>query len=244
MRSALVLVLVFVFFTGCATTKPPQVYTPQFAFSAPNTAGPGSAGVTLAVVNAQYATDADWTSEAPFSTFASTMSSDFQALLNARGFTVRGPFRTVDEMTFPDKKGSDLVLTPTLELAFDPVPGSARLRDTTGLLAAALAGQKTYTAEVDYTVGGRVTLAVSEPLSAERMWFKSLPVETTTVHLTYRATGAGMADINLMESRELCEALSSTYASILDTAWKYLDPDEMAIAKKQSAEIRAKKVYD
>ncbi len=230
-------------FLACATTKPAQqAYAPKFDFAPPETTAPGSAGVAFAVVNARYAKEESWTKEAPFTTFAGNLSADFQELLNARGYTVRGPFTTADEMTFPDKKGSDLALQPTLELTFDPVPGSAKLKDSTSLLGAALGG-KSFTAEVDYAVAGRVTLAVTEPLSGERMWFKSVPVQGTTVHLSYPADPTGKGQIDLAQSAELSRALDQAYTNILASAWKYLDPGEMALVKKQGDEIRAKKVY-
>jgi hypothetical protein len=237
--------LVSLLLAGCATTSTVKqpAYVASFNFTPPENAAPGSAGVAFAIVNARFTKDEAWTKEAPFTTFGGNLNADFQELLNARGYTVRGPFAMIDEMTFPDKKGSDLALQPTLELTFDPVAGSAKLRDSTSLLGSTLGSAKSYTAEVDYNVAGRVTLAITEPLSGERMWFKSVPVQGTQIHLKYPANASGQGQIDLAQSVELSQALDQAYANIMDAAWKYLDPGEMALVKKQGEEIRVKKVY-
>lgn len=226
-------------FVGCATTKPAQqVYQPAFQFTPPATAAPGSAGVAFAVINARFSKDEGWTKEQPFVTFSRNLSADFQEILNARGYTVRGPFGSADEMTFPDKKGSDLALQPTLELTVASV--SRGVEEKVNLLSA-----NSYIATFDVTVDGRVTLAVTEPLSGERMWFKSVVVPSTTVQYAVPVasqTPAGVA-IDLSTNPDLGRALDQAYLNIMDAAWKYLDPGEMALVKKQGDEIRAKKVY-
>ncbi len=224
---------------GCATTKPAQpVYQPTFQFTPPATAAPGSAGVAFAVINARFSKEEAWTKEQPFVTFSRNLSADFQEILNARGYTVRGPFGSAEEMTFPDKKGSDLALQPTLELTVASV--SRGVQEKVNILTA-----NSYIATFDVTVDGRVTLAVTEPLSGERMWFKSVVVPATTVQYAVpvaNQTPAGVA-IDLSTNPDLGRALDQAYANIMDAAWKYLDPGEMALVKKQGDEIRAKKVY-
>jgi len=41
----------------------------------------------------------------------------------------------------------------------------------------------------------------------------------------------------------LSKALESYFPIILQTAWNYINPEEMALIKNKSLEIRAKKVY-
>jgi hypothetical protein len=113
----LVLALLLPLLSGCTTTKPATpAYVPTFRFSPPETAAPGSAGVLFAVINARFSKNEDWTKEQLFATFSRNLSADFETVLHARGYTVRGPFGSIEEMTYPDKQGSDLALSPTLEL--------------------------------------------------------------------------------------------------------------------------------
>src|SRR2546422_761436 len=224
---------------GCASTKPlQQVYAPKFQFTPPATAAPGSAGVAFAVINARFSKDEAWTKEQPFVTFSRNLSADFQELMNARGYTVRGPFGSTEEMTFPDKKGSDLALQPTLELNLATV--SKGVEEKISIL-----GSNSYVAHFDCTVDGRVTLAITEPLSGERMWFKSVVVPATTVHYAspIASKTAQGASIDLSSNPDLGRALDQAYASIMEAAWKYLDPGEMALVRDQATDIRKKKVY-
>lgn len=225
---------------GCASTatlKQPA-YVPTFKFTPPATAAPGSAGVAFALVNPRYTKNEAWTTRPPFTTFAGNMSADFQEMLNARGFTVRGPFAAVEEMTFPDKKGADLTIQPTLELSVALL--QTRIEEKINLLTA-----NTYVAHLNCTVDGRVTFAVTEPLSGERMWFKSVPVAPTTIELLAPvAAGQSLSgEVDLSGSSALAQALDRQYTAVLGAAWNYLDPTEMALVKKQGDEIRAKKVY-
>lgn len=227
---------------GCASTatlKQPA-YVPTFKFTPPAAAAPGSAGVAFAIVNARYSKEETWTKRPPFTTFAGNMSADFQELLNARGFTVRGPFTSVDEMTFPDKKGADLTLQPTLDLTLGLQ--SKGVEEKVNILTA-----NTYVEHLVCTVEGRVTFAITEPLSGERMWFKNVAVAPTTVEVGVPAAAGqsrvSAGDLDFSTSSELARALDRTYATVLETAWKYLDPAEIALVKKQGDEIRAKKVY-
>ena len=75
---------------------------------------PGSADTTFAVVGAQFKTPVPL-----FRTFASNMTKDFEEILTARGFGVRGPFMEYNDMTYSDKEGSDLILTAEVEFSSD-----------------------------------------------------------------------------------------------------------------------------
>jgi hypothetical protein len=232
---------------ACAANQPgpaPAAYTPQFDFAPPSNAAPGSAGVAVALVNATYIGSGavtsggeSWSAVPPFSDFSHHMSLDFQEVLSARGFTVRGPFASYDELTFPDKSNSDLILTPTLDVSF-------RLQNIRATQNLVLLGPKTMKLEGDFTVGGRVTLSVNESLSNQRMWYKSIDIPNTVVHWKGKrnylqgATGPNMSDPGLAEP--LGQTLQGIYAKILRDSWDYVDPAEMAVVKRQSLELRSR----
>ena len=88
------------------------------------------------------------------------MTKDFMEVLGARGFGVRGTFKTYKDMIHPDKKGSDLILTA--EILFTP--------DTSGTQL------DTYI-KGSVKVNCEVTLVVSESLTNERMWTKSIKID-------------------------------------------------------------------
>jgi hypothetical protein len=62
----------------------------------------------------------------------------------------------------------------------------------------------------------------------------------------YNRPGIPVAELINNEAEiynDVAKALETQYASILDHAYQYLDPEEMQIVKKQAQEIRNKKVY-
>ena len=89
-------------------------------------APPGSADVTFAIVGAEFVAPTTHQQElllqrgillpsAPppplFQQLISNMTKDFEEVLTARGFAVKGSYRILNEMIYPDKEGSDLILT-------------------------------------------------------------------------------------------------------------------------------------
>ena len=111
---------------GCApVTQPPrEIITFD---SAPETeAPPGSADVTFAIVGTQFVIASNYQqgmfpeqnmvlqpSQQPpllFLQLASNMTKDLEEVLTARGYGIRGYYDTLDEMIYPDKEGSDLIL--------------------------------------------------------------------------------------------------------------------------------------
>lgn len=232
---------------GCTpktATKQEPAYVPIFKYSPPATATPASANVTFAIVNATYSENQPWTTQWPFTDFSKNMALDFQELISARGFTVRGPFRSYEEMAYPDKKGTDLVLQPTLDVKVDE---SKQTLGEEGLW------DKKFYLEGDLIISGRVTFSLTESLSKERMWFKSVEIPMTTVpYKVYKYNRNEVRPdlvIRTLDysdpglSQPLGKTLERVYKQVMETAWKYLDPGEMAIVKKQADEIKAKKVY-
>lgn len=228
---------------GCAprsTTKEEGAAPPTFSWTPPTTATAASAGVTFAIVGAAYSENQPWAGQWPFTDFSKNMALDFQQLVAARGFTVKGPFASYDEMAYPDKKGSDLVLQPTLDVQI----GATNVRSTTNIK---ILGTNTYSLEGDATVSGRVTLFLKESLSKEQMWVKSIQLPPSTVHWEgsneYQTppTTADLSDPAI--TKLLGKTMETYYHTVMEAAWKYLDPEEMRGVKKQADEIKAKKVY-
>jgi hypothetical protein len=239
----LVLLLVLIGLVGCATTggkKEKEAYVPSFDYTPPSSAEPGSANVTFAIVNPDYSEDEAWTRNWPFNTFVKNLNLDFQEVLNARGFNVRGPYGSYDEMTFPDKKGSDLVLQPQLDVRLEIL--NPRTEKNIKILS-----NDTYVMKGDVAVSGRVTLSLTESLSNERMWFKSIELPQTVVNwkgekeYLQPPPGIDLSDQGITNA--LGKTMEDFYKKVMQTAWDYLHPEEMAIVKKQAEEIKAKKVY-
>ena len=132
---SIVIVVCFII-TGCASryVQPPRE-TITFDYVPKAEAPPGSADVTFAIVGTKFIAPTihqqmmllqqgvvlPSTSPPPllFQKLVNNMTSDFEEVLTARGFTVRGSYRTLDEMIYPDKEGSDLILTAQVKFSAD-----------------------------------------------------------------------------------------------------------------------------
>ncbi len=122
--------------TSCAGryAQPPRE-TITFDYVPTAESPPGSADVTFALVGVKFIAPTFHQqtlslqqgivlpSVAPppplFQELTSNMTKDFGEVLTARGYTVKGSYRTLDEMIYPDKEGSDLILTAQVKLSAD-----------------------------------------------------------------------------------------------------------------------------
>lgn len=167
---------------GCGVTPSMPIVereTIVFEYAPNEVAVPGSADVTFAVIDTQVNIGgSDGSTETPFFIdFASSLTKDFMEILTARGFGIRGPFNTYDEMNFPDKNGSDLILTAKFEIN----PDMSRVP-----LLIYSHGASFYLnpfKETIVTVKGRIDLVLSESLTNEKMWTKSVPITPFRVSL-------------------------------------------------------------
>jgi hypothetical protein len=229
---------------GCATTgtqQPVNAYIPTFHYTPSTKEKPGSAGVTFAIVNAQYtAAGGWWVAYKQFETLPKAMGLDFQALLTAKGFTALGPFASYDEIPFPDKKSSDLLLIPTVELSWtEPENPKWELADGFG-------PQRPWIVTGKGEVNGYINLVLRESLTRELMWSKRIVISQYEV--PYKVSvpaGPGPAvdflrDYNAI-TNDLAKGIEQQYANLMATAEKYLDPEEMRLVKKQAQELKDKK---
>jgi hypothetical protein len=232
---------------GCASmqVKPEaERYIPHYDFTPPENAAPGSADVSFAIVMPRYEVtdewDEYWTQQWPFDQIAKNMGLDFQEVLSARGFTTRGPYESYEEITFPDKKGTDLVLVPHLDISLNVDNRDAKVQSS-------ILGAIGFKLEGEAMISGRVSLSVNESLTNERMWFKSIELETKRVpwkgSKTYAEVPPGPDLSDPSVSEPLARAFEEMYGDIMSTAWRYLHPDEMAMVKSQAMEIKEKKTY-
>jgi len=232
-------------------TAPPQEARQafQFNYTPSQQAALGSAGVTFAVVGSKFS---GGTSANLFKKFTDSMDKDFYEMLAARGFTVRGPYRSYDEITFPDKKGSDLVLTANIECSED----NSNLFLSQGFFDKASKAQNAPLFRVQGTMeyGCSVSLIVAESLTNERMWAKSLNTEPISIPVDSRGWQQKPSLHELLSRdnvlyndnafyNKVGNALVRWYPTIMELSYTYLDPREMTIVKQLGQEIRAKKVY-
>ena len=126
------IVVICLITTGCATgrfAQPPRD-TITFDYTPATEASPASADVTFAIVGAEFVAPATHQQgllqqqglllpSAPppllFQQLISNMTKDFEEVLTAKGYPIEGVYRTFDEMNYPNKVDSDLILTAKIK---------------------------------------------------------------------------------------------------------------------------------
>jgi hypothetical protein len=224
-------------------------YIPTFSYTPPSQATPGSAGVTFLALNVQVKyneTKASpgtiWFTRKQFESLGKGMEQGLLNILAARGVTVRGPFDSYDNIPFPDKKGSDLIFMPAIEFSLDLQNESATRVE--GLFD----GQFGYNLSGKFVMNGKVHLELREPMTRELMWVKN--IEVTKIEVPYsvstRLTTPGGNSIKSVAAyngilNDVAKAIEKQYPTIMETAWKHFDTEEMRLVKKQTQELKDKK---
>lgn len=242
-RSAISVALLSTLALGCASGQPQiaSVYQPSFDYTPPTESEPASAGITIALLNPQYAqpVPAEW--ETASDEFSRNLGLDLEEMLTARGFTVLGPFRNYDQMIYSEKAGTDLLLTPSLDV-------TPRLSDVEIGSSFSLAALGTvYKVEKGtVTVGGRVTLVVAEPFTQEKLWAPSIELEKISKTFRGEREYAESPQTLIGEPAAISavnKLLEDVYITLLKKCWERLDPVEFAVLKQQSHQIREKAGY-
>lgn len=184
---------------------------------------------------------------------SASMGADADKLLIAKGLTTTGPYETVEDITYDEKKQSALTLVPHIYITIDVKLDNAWQYIRDGQTVMEDGNTVYFRAQRGFTMNtsGIVTFVMQEPLSTEKMWIKKLELDPIEVHgiEVYAANGDygsfTPSNIILYDGKvdALADTLRSMYPIIMTKFNNFLDPIEMMDLKKKSQEIRARKVY-
>jgi hypothetical protein len=228
--------------SGKSSKAVPQNAGLNFDYSPKSSNPPNSADFLLAMVKPRYAVDfAAGTGSTPvFSNFKKSLGGDIEELIIARGFRLKGPYDSRDEMLFSDKENSHMIL----ELSIDP-----QLKPLGQWKSHGYAAINGYSYSGSLSIQGKINMVGIEPLTGEKIWIKSVeivPVNNVNIQ-TQKYTTSNITDEQLMQdpgvSGPVGVALSETYANILGKIEAHLDPREFTSLKPQIRELKKKKGY-
>lgn len=239
--------LLSIMFLGCSLIPSEQeqavaAYIPTFGYTPPAQATPGSAAVTFILLNFRMQYKArpgdNWFTYKQFEPLDKGMEEGFMNILAVRGITVRGPFDSYDNIPFPDKKGSDLILKITTEYSLDLQNESATR------LEGIFDGQFGYNLTGKFVLSGKVNLELRETMTRELMWVKNIEIPKT--EMPYNVSTRTSGSIRTVAAyngilNDVAKAIEQHYPTIMETAWNYLAPEEMRSLKKQAQELKDKK---
>lgn len=170
------------FLVGCFATKSPVSNVTRipvkFDFSPPSRAAAGSTSMTIALVRPMYIIENPEYFVVPFPEMSTSMSNDFEELLTAKGFKIRGPFRSRDEMVYNDKLSSDFAFSVEIDLQ----PSyNRKYKYEAGLGTIIKSHYKMYG---EITLGGNLVIAASSPKYGEKIWKKNIALDKATFTYT------------------------------------------------------------
>lgn len=221
---------------------PVQTITFDYSVAAQNT--PGSAGTLIGLVRPNYAAKFEYNGIDMFTRFRSSMAADVEELLIAKGFRLKGPYETQDEMLFNDKKEADILILIEVAPEFTNAHGSWNHQ-----LKISSSSPDYYKYSGTCSLVGKINLTGIEPLTGEKIWAKSVSIPTVdNISLkTQNAWNTNQWSNELMKdpgiSNPMGAALQTVYKGVMDKMAAHFDPEEFRSLKPQIKELKAKKGY-
>ena len=239
--------LILVFLSSCFTQKQATIVTKEtftFDYSPKMTATPGSAGMVLAFMKPYYALDFTASSGELFQNFQSSLGNDIEEQIIAKGFSMKGPFQSYDELVFDDKKSTDMVIQIEISPKYTAAEGY-----WSSHLAFTGRAYTTYSYSGKVSIVGKINLSGIEPLTNEKIWAKSvsipnienIPISTSQNYARI------LNDYELIQDpgvyNALGKALRAQYAGIMEKIAAHFNVEEFNSLKPQIKELKAKKGY-
>lgn len=212
---------------------PPELYTPTFSYTpTPDKLGEG---ISIGLVKPSYPDEKPGEGAAPRAEVERSMLAYF----TAHGFSISGPYDSIDAMTFPEKKQADLILTTDMNFKYT-FPQMVKEQHVDIIATGAV--WYTYEASGNCGVSGVVTFTLWEPLSKQRMWTKDVQVPSDVVDCSVEKS----KDVNYATgiwTNACLQLAEKIFTETMRQTERYFVPEEVQLLKKQAQELRENKVY-
>jgi hypothetical protein len=224
---------------GCASLiKTPvaeaQRVPAKFDFSPPSRTSAGATNLTIALIKPRFVKENPEYTISPFNEMATSMANDFEELLTAKGFTIRGPFGSRDEMVYNDKLNSSFAFEVNIDL--DPIY-TQRTKYDAGLGSLIAPSYKT---SGEITLGGNLIITASSPQYGEKIWKKNIAMKPSSFNYVGSIKWGAVPKISeeLKQDNEvynvLARELEKYYAQALNLAWQQIEAAEMKSVSDQA----------
>lgn len=242
--AGLVVVLAGALATGCGPkVELPPVHKTSFDYE-PRRQGEGAESISIALLEPHWSQAVMDRTQGKFSdedrAFRDALERALLEYFTVNGFSVSGPFDSLANMTFPEKKQADLVL----EVEIDYSIGEVNWQVDAQVVDPLFSGATRYTYAIDDKMSftGGLSLTLWEPLSGQRMWAKTVSMEDVGVRLRLAETNSEDL-VNRVVLNAYRELLNRGFVEVTRQIERYFHPDEVRLVKTQAEELREKKVY-
>jgi len=240
--SALTLIVFALLCLGCAGTKKATtlLVVPDFDFSPPSPVASGSAGIKMGLIEPIYSGNFLYSNKPPFTQFRKNMGNDFEEILTARGYILKGPYEAYDLMTYSDKTECELGLDIEIDLNIAQTSGG-----WTHIPPGAYGiggNHSKYNGTLN--LSGKITISIIETFTRQKLLVKSIPVpqEDFTVkaeaHYALGSSGVPIDDPGI--HNPIANSLSNFYKTTMQRGWDMLAKEDLEHVRKQVPEIREK----
>ena len=232
----------FLFGEGEEEPKKVAAYQPTFSYA--TKASQTKVDVTIGLVTPQFVGDgvAYWQENKNNDTVRKmfrALRNSFNSLLVSKGFSVAGPYNSVNDMTFPEKKGADVVLYAELDIESGYKVDNVRKDVDYGVLGAT----EVLRCDVHLAPSGSVQLVANEPMTGEKMWVKRVDVTQPPKKISATNTVCTGKAITLEIKNAWDQAHELLYNKIMGALDRYVTADEFVVLKQQAADLKSRKGY-
>jgi hypothetical protein len=238
------LILLCLFFAGCGTTQQAVTtkYNPSFSYSPEQRSQITEKSLTVAIIDPVFSDGKENVLVEPYKSFVNNMADDFEEVLNANGFKIKGPYKSRDEMVYGDKLNSDFAIEIEVIVETENVNFGQRSLS----LGESLLYNGAYKLGGQFYQNGRIILTATDPIDGEKFWKKTVDLDRTLVTAdgVLKFTGDPSKISSEMMLRDVgiynpvAKALESYYTDAMTGLSRHVDPREMTQISKQ---IKAKR---
>ena len=228
--------------------KEVEPYVATFAYAPPTEKAPNSQGITCAVAKTSFfpcdVSDELWLNELKitgkadrstdkmlwfafpqFDNLAAKLRKDVAELLFAKGFRVRGPYASYEEIPPTDRNAIDFFFAPKMALTFT-------LRDKT----------KRGYSNTDIEVNGTITLEVQDMRTRELLWTIKTPLKKIVFASQNKMPYLVDDKFNSIMN-EVVKGIEQQYPALMSSMSDSIDPREIRALKKSGASHKGKTGY-
>jgi len=243
--SALTLIVFALLCLGCAGMKKATtpLVVPDFDFSPSSPVAPGSTEIKMGLIEPIYSGNFLYSNKSPFRQFRKNLGNDFEEILTARGYILKGPYEAYDLMTYSDKTECELGLDIEIDLNIQQTSGGWKhVPPNTNPMAFTKSNYSTYSGTLN--LSGKITISIIETFTRQKLIVKSVPVpqEDITVvaeaDYNFGSTGVPIDDPGV--HNPIANSLSKFYKTTLQRGWDMLAKEDLEHVRQQVSEIREK----
>lgn len=244
MKKTFTLLFFSLFFWNCGSVKQvaPAKYNPQFTYTPEQRTQISQSSLTVAIIDPVFSDGENNTLVEPYKSFVKNMADDFEEVLNANGFKIKGPYKTRDEMVYTEKLNSDFAIEIEVEILSEG--GDFGKRSLS--LGDALLYKNAYRLGGTFYHKGRIILTATDPMDGEKFWKKTIDLDrkpvTTDGNLKFTGAVSTLSDELILKDtgiyNPIAKVLELYYADAMKSLSRQIDPREMAQVSEQ---IKAKR---